>query len=496
MSTIAVGSFIIECNHFGGELADLDTFRRYDYVTDDDVLKVNDGAVGGMLRTLEEAGHSAHPLLVASACPSSLVTDTAYDEIKSQLLDRLPSGVDGVLLALHGSSASQSIGDLEGDLIEAVRRQVGSAPIVGTLDLHAHVTQQMIDHCDALLAWETYPHRDAFTTGERGAATIVDILSGSLKPTMVSAKVPVLVSGILGHTEGEGPFADVMRAAKRIEQDDATVYSTSAFLVHPYLDVAEMGGGAVVITNDDESYAQKVAVDLATDYGNRRFDLEPELVTPEAAIAASRSLATGTIVLAETADCCGGGAAGDSVHGLRALLEYAPDASAYVPVVDPEAANVCHRADAGQTVTLSIGHRLDEKWGIPIETEAVVHELTDGRFTYSGGIWDGREAEMGPSALVEIGSTLVGISSHPTYEWAGEQLQHFYVDYRQVRFVVAKNPMNYRIAFPEALEAFVLDTAGPTPPTCRHLPYKHVERPYYPADEAQPVVRVYRKRRD
>ena len=164
MSTIAVGSFIIECNHFGGELADLDTFRRYDYVTDDDVLKVNDGAVGGMLRTLEEAGHSAHPLLVASACPSSLVADTAYDEIKSQMLDRLPSGVDGVLLALHGSSASQSIGDLEGDLIEAVRRQVGSAPIVGTLDLHAHVTQQMIDHCDALLAWETYPHRDAFTT--------------------------------------------------------------------------------------------------------------------------------------------------------------------------------------------------------------------------------------------------------------------------------------------------------------------------------------------
>ena len=76
---------------------------------------------------------------------------------------------------------------------------------------------------------------------------MLDILDGKLRPTMTMAKAPVLVSGIRGNTAGSGPFADVMRMAKSYEQDQ-NVYSTSAFLVHPYLDLPEMGGGGLVIT--------------------------------------------------------------------------------------------------------------------------------------------------------------------------------------------------------------------------------------------------------
>lgn len=495
MPTIAVGSFIIECNHFGGALAELDTFCRYDYLTDDDVTSISDGAVGGMLDAFKESDHDVLPLVVASTCPSSLVTDVAYDHIKTAMLDRLKaSSIDGVALALHGSSASESIGDLEGDLIEAARDIVGgSVPIVATLDLHAHITQQMIDHADALLAWETYPHRDAFTTGQRGARTLIDILSGVLKPTMVSAKVPVLVSGILGHTDGPGPFADVMRAAKQLEREDDRVYSTSAFLVHPYLNVPEMGGGAIVITHDNEQLAEDFAADLAKSYGERRSDLEPELFTPSDAIANAKALGSGSVILVEASDCCGGGAAGDSVHVLRALLEHAPGLPAYIPVVDPDAASACHRSSIGATLTLSLGHRLDKKWGNPVEVTGTILKLTDGKFVYRGGIWDGRLTQMGPSALIDIAGIRLGISSHPTYEWAGEQIEHFGVDYHDLRFIVAKNPMNFNMAFPDAIASYVLDTPGPTPPTCRHLDYTNMGRPYYPVDERVGNVLVYRK---
>ena len=51
--------------------------------------------------------------LALIVCDGSLVTDVAYDHIKTAMLDRLKaSSIDGVALALHGSSASESIGDL------------------------------------------------------------------------------------------------------------------------------------------------------------------------------------------------------------------------------------------------------------------------------------------------------------------------------------------------------------------------------------------------
>ena len=110
--------------------------------------------------------------------------------------------LDGVLLALHGSAASESHCDLEGDLLSTVRSLVGEAiPIVATLDLHAHVTQDMIDSADVLIAWETYPHRDARETGMRGARAMRDILTGKLKPTMAMGLAPVLVGAINGTTD-------------------------------------------------------------------------------------------------------------------------------------------------------------------------------------------------------------------------------------------------------------------------------------------------------
>ena len=101
---------------------------------------------------------------------------------------------------------------------------------MGTLDLHAHITDALLTSTDALLAWETYPHVDAFETGERGARAMIDILSGRMNPVMALAKVPVLVSAIHGHTKTPGPFAAVMQEAKRLEGSGA-LYSVGPSLV-------------------------------------------------------------------------------------------------------------------------------------------------------------------------------------------------------------------------------------------------------------------------
>jgi microcystin degradation protein MlrC len=481
---IAIGAIFTECNEFGGVPIELSWFERYELLRGAAILAVQGGVVGGMLQVLQERAAEPVPLLYASTCPGGPLTADCYAQLKDELLARLRNAlpVDGVLLPLHGAAAAESAGDLEGDLIGAVRTVVGpSVPIVATLDLHAHITAAMVEHADALVAWETYPHRDAFTTGQRGARLLLDVVAGDCHPTMVMAKVPVITGGVHGSTEGDDPFAQIMRRAKALEGRDG-VLSTSVILVHPYLDQPGMGSGAVVVTDGNPALAEALACELAVAYWARRFDLEPEALTPETAIAQGAQIKGGPVVLVETADCAGGGAAGDSIATLRALLAANVTERSLVYVVDPQAAAQCHQAGVGAQVTLSLGHRLDPRWGEPMTVTGTVTRLSDGRFRYAGGIWDGVEGNMGPSALLTIGAVEVLVMTYATYDWMDEQLRAMGVEPRTAKFIVAKNPMNYRQAYPDAKAVFVLHTPGPTPATVRHLQFKRLARPYFPLD--------------
>jgi microcystin degradation protein MlrC len=481
---IAIGAIFTECNEFGGVPIDLSWFERYELLRGEAILAVSGGVVGGMLQVLQEREAEPVPLLYASTCPGGPLTADCYAQLKGELLARLRNvlPVDGVLLPLHGAAVVEGTGDLEGDLIQAVRKVVGPAiPIVATLDLHAHITAEMVAHADALVAWETYPHRDAFTTGQRGARLLLDTVAGRCHPTMVMAKVPVITGGVHGSTEGDDPFAQIMRRAKALEQRE-DVLSTSVILVHPYLDQPDMGSGAVVITDGNPVLAEELAHDLAVEYWARRFDLEADALTPDVAIAQGLQVQGGPVVLVETADCAGGGAAGDSVATLRALLAANVAERSLVYVVDPQAAAHCQQAGLGAPVTLSLGHRLDPRWGEPMVVTGTVTRLGDGRFRYVGGIWDGVEGNMGPSAILTIGAVEVLVMTYATYDWMDEQLRAMDLEPNAAKFIVAKNPMNYRQAYPDAKAVFVLHTPGPTPATVRHLQFQRLSRPYFPLD--------------
>lgn len=486
---VAIGAIFTECNHLGGVPIDLSWFERYELVRGDALLAIDNSVVGGMLQVLREAKVDVAPLLWASTCPGGPLTADCYTQLKDELLACLRQAlpVDGVLLPLHGAAAAEGIGDLEGDLISAVRAIVGPAiPIVATLDLHAHVSAAMVRAADALVAWETYPHADSYTTGQRGARLLVDTLAGRCRPTMAAAKVPVVTGAIHGSTEGNDPFARLMRRAKVYEGKNG-VLSTSVILVQPFLDVPEMGSGAIVITDNDLEGAVNLARELAEAYWAMRFELEPQTWTADEAITAGMAVAGGPVILVETADCCGGGAAGDSVATLAALLRTRRQERAFVPVVDPAAAAVCHAAGVGTTLTCALGHQLDLRWGQPLTVTGRVMTLTDGRFRYQGGIYDGVEGNMGPTAVLAIGSIQVLITTYGTYDWRDEQYRAVGLEPATAKFVVAKNPMNYRLAYGALAKAtFILDTPGPTPPTIRQAHFEQLQRPYFPLDAEIP----------
>jgi microcystin degradation protein MlrC len=486
---IAVGSFFVESNNLVDTRMNIDSFERNELRRGTEVLEASTGVVGGILEVLRERRAEIVPLLVASAVPGGPLTSKCYRQLKSELLCGLEAAlpVDGVILALHGSATAEDVGDLEGDLLQSVRDLVTPAiPVVATLDTHAYVTDKMIQSSDALIAWETYPHKDTYTTGVRGVQMLLEILESKDKPVMVMARVPVLASGIHGHTDGPGPFADLMRLAKSHEGKEGVI-STSVFLVHPYLDQPDMGGGALVISRGDGGKAAAVAHDIAEVFWDRRFDLDPEVFTPAEAIAKGRKIDGGPILLVETADCSGGGAAGDSVATLKALLETKMPEPSLVPVVDPSAAEECHRIGTGKKVTINLGHKLDPKWGEPIEVTGTVVTLSDGGFRYSGGIWDGQWGDMGPTATLQVDAIQILITSNSTYDWADEQFRRMGMDTRRAKFIVVKNPMNHRWGYEGVYkERFILDTPGPTPATLTHIKYQRLQRPIYPLDRNIP----------
>src|SRR3954447_24785313 len=169
---VAVGSILTESNQFTDKVTTLADFERTELRRGADILEVDAGVIGGMLSALRERDLEILPLIVATAVPGGVLTSECYQHLKGELLASLKATlpVDAVLLGLHGAAAVADEDDLEGNLLEATRELVGpQVPVIVTLDLHAHVTGKMVQHADALLAWETYPHKDSFMTGCRSA---------------------------------------------------------------------------------------------------------------------------------------------------------------------------------------------------------------------------------------------------------------------------------------------------------------------------------------
>lgn len=112
-------------------------------------------------------------------------TDEARDWAKQTFLKTLRASqpLDGLFLQFHGTAASDSIDDCEGDLLAAIRSLVGpKVPIIGSLDGHANVTPKMIEQATMLIGVKTNPHYDFAQTGRLGARVMAGVFDETISP--------------------------------------------------------------------------------------------------------------------------------------------------------------------------------------------------------------------------------------------------------------------------------------------------------------------------
>jgi microcystin degradation protein MlrC len=486
---IAIGALLFEGNTLSPVVTELQDFQNK-YLHDGRALirNLRGGAVemSGAIAALEDANAEILPLFASHGGAGGRVRGAAYEELKRRLLSPLEAmgPMDGLYLALHGAFICQGIDDAEGDILGEARALVGNIPIVISCDLHAHVTQKMTDLADIIVGYQHYPHDDAQETGARCAQLLLRISRGEIKPAMRKRKAPMIVPPPNSRTTGEGPMAELNRWARGLEARGEAL-AVSYFPVQPWLDLPDVGFTAVVITDGDPEKADQIALQLCHKAWPRRHDFDLELFPSKEAIRRGLAIEGRPVVLSDTADCVGGGGSGDSAVVLKALLDSGTTESAVILIVDPETVGQCERAGVGKLLHVRIGNKMSPIYGEPVEAEAEVLHLFDGKFTYKGGIMAG-PATMGSSALLRVGPVHVVVSTYSSYEYADEQFLAAGVNPRNCKFVVVKNPMNYQTAFSYAAAMMVLDTPGPTTCNLAAVPWKNITRPRFPIDDSFP----------
>lgn len=487
---IAIAEIKQESNTFSPLPTTLDAFEaQYLWRGDEMVTGYGEARieVPGFLAVLREVGATPVPLLAAFAASGGPLTRPTFDTLLEELLDRLRASlpIDAVLLALHGAMTVEDEPDAEGVILAAVRAVVGpTVPIGVSLDLHAHLTPMMVDHATFLIGYQEYPHIDMYETGERTARLVWATLQGQRRPVMALAKRPMLVSAVNARTT-DGPLHAIWRRARDMEREGRVLHA-SLFPVQPWLDIPDVGFAVVVVTDGDPPAAQAAADELADLAWAARADFDPHLTPLADAIRQALAARTGLTVVGDGGDSPSSGSAADNVTVLCRLLElgaHQSDRLVYLTLCDAEAAAAATQAGLDAEVGLAVGHKVSTRDGQPLTIRGRVTGLSDGMCRLTGAGAQGLTLNMGPTAVVAIGSIRLCIRSLPAMEWDPALYYGVGLDLRAAGLVFVKSPSHFRVAFgPLADRIIIADTPGPAAGNLRQLTYTQVTRPLYPLD--------------
>jgi len=490
---IAVGALLFEGNTFALGRTHIEDFsNNYLFEGAELVEKLADGdvEVSGALKVLAAAGAEVVPLIATHGGAGGRVTTACIDELRSRLLRRLNGQrVDGIFLALHGAMVTENDEDSELALLADIRSMSGSIPIVITLDLHAHVTPRMVSLCDAIVGYQHYPHDDPFETGVRGAQLLVKAVSkpGVLRTRM--KKLAMLVSPTTAGTRLKTPMRELFKMARAIEALPG-VLSASYFPSTPWAERVEGGTAFVLVTDDTEDTGDDLLNGLCETAWSLRSAFEPVVYAPQRALELSENVEGSPVILSEMSDAVGAGASGDSATMLHYFLSCDVSEPVLLQIVDPDVVAEATLAGPGATIRCLIGNKIETRFGDPVAVTAKVVRFGGGEFVYAGGLMSGITSTTGPSAVIRVGNITILVTSRSAYEYADEQYAAAGIDVRQFRFVVVKNPMNYRQSYAWAPASFALDTPGAGRADLRKLPWSVCARPFYPMDDS--LTPIYR----
>jgi len=310
---------------------------------------------------------------------------------------------------------------------------------------------------------------------------LLDTIAGRVHPTAALRKPPMLPP--LGNQgTARGPMRRLYDLADEMETDPRVI-SISVFAGFPHADIPDAGLGIYVVTDGDHALAERLADQLAgVAWEHRDEFIHRGLPVPEAVRRALRAEGR-PIVLADMADNTGGGAAGDGTEILRELLRVGARSAVVACLWDPAAVRECARAGVGQSVTLDVGGKVDDRHGAPLRVTGLVRTLSDGRFVHKGPMARGLPGRLGTTAVLDVTDVKIILISHRWQTLDPEMIRFVGLDPLDHHILVVKSTIHYRAAFePIAREIIEVDAPGLSSSNLERFDFKRIRRPIFPLD--------------
>lgn len=479
---VALAGFLHETNSFAPEPANMAAFETGGgYIPMSIGPQIAQRATGvnlgisGALQVAGEKGWDAVPVLWAGAVPSAAVTEDAFERIAGRIVDGLGAAgpLDGVFLDLHGAMVADHLDDGEGEIARRVRAVVGPhVPIVAALDLHGNISEAFAGTVDALCGFRTYPHVDMAETGLRAARLLDDLMAGGTRPALAFRRLPYLVPVPFQSTE-MAPADELYGALARIEADPA-VRAASLFMGFPAADIADCGPTAIVYA-DTNAAAERAADRIATGYEAAEDRFGGQSYPAAEAIAQASRIARdagGPVVIADTQDNPGGGGVSATTGLLRALVAADAQRAAIGLIVDPATARRAHALGQGARAPFRIGGHNGVMADTPLETEAEVETLSDGKLFATGPMHGGKELDLGLSACLRIGGVRIALTSRIAQMVDREMFRFVGIVPEEAAILVVKSSAHFRADFaPIATGILIAIAPGPLPLWPADLPF-------------------------
>jgi microcystin degradation protein MlrC len=487
MPDIAILRFGYEGNSFAPVMATLDDYKGYEWFKGEEAPAFYRGTsteLGGAVAFFDGRDDwTPHYLRCAWTTPSGEMERETFETITAEIIEDLGSRKwDAVYLSQHGAMQVVGIEHADHELLRRIREVIGETPLGASYDLHANITQELIDLCDVTVGYKCHPHTDMVETAQKTLRLLIDLPTGEPRPVGVVHRMNAMLPSINARTT-DGPMAEVAAFARGLELG-AGLYDLTVYQGYAFGDRAHSGGSVVAYARDKATAAAAAAA-AAAEVVRVRDRLFIDMPSGDAGMARALQQVrqgNGPVAVIDPADFPGSGASADTPGLLKAVL----DANVDVPTAvlfywDPGVVAKAVAAGVGSPVEVDLGGRLTDAFGPPVPFKGRVARVTDGRIVHTGPFCNGQHLDYGPTVVLESGNVQVVVTSKCLHVTDPAFFDLHGIDLDRVSIVAIKAKNQFRAAFrPLFKEMIDVDIPGPAPFDIRILPFRKLPMTHYP----------------
>ena len=398
------------------------------------------------------------------------------------------TSLDGVYILNHGAMTTPQEEDPDGLLYETVRRAVGAGvPVVTTVDLHANISQRMVDNADVIVAYRTDPHADQYERGIE-AATILNEMFNGMRPTVSNIRVPIVPPNVSLLT-ANGPYGDLIDYGQ--SQIGAEILNISIVAGFAYSDTSVNGLHVLVTARDSELVAATLCKKIAEMAWSMRerflWNLVPLANAVAKAVEGGLDNKSPPVLLADLGDNVGAGGPGNTLWLTKALHKAKATGVVIGSFFDPELGSAATNAGIGSSIQATFnGDGWEGAESTYIVDNVLVQHLHPGEFYISTGPLSGMRVNAGPMCLLTFDGIQILVTSRRPIVWPDpELLESMDITVASIRTLVLKCRSNYRAVYNKYFDSesmIEVDTPGRTSPVLSRHDWKRIPRPSYPLD--------------